>query len=79
VTPDEADDLGLRRFLAGLRRRRERLGMTIRDVSRATGVNGAVISRLETGKAPNPTIRVLMKVARATGTPIVWPGPRERP
>lgn len=79
MTLDEEDDLALRRFLAGLRGRRERLGMSVRDLAGAAGFDSALVSRLERGKIANLTARTLMRVAQALGTSIIWPRPPDWP
>jgi ribosome-binding protein aMBF1 (putative translation factor) len=52
---------------AALRRERERVGMTLAELSAKTGIDPAALSRLENGKAANPTIDTLYRVAAALG------------
>ena len=46
---------------------RSRLGWSLRDAERATGVPNAHLSQLETGKIGHPGIGVLVKLAKAYG------------
>ncbi|MFE4512728.1 helix-turn-helix domain-containing protein [Kitasatospora sp. NPDC056783] len=50
-----------------LRAARERRGVTLTDVSRATGVSLSTLSRIETGRR-NPTLEVLLRLATAYDT-----------
>jgi ribosome-binding protein aMBF1 (putative translation factor) len=67
-----AGDPGLIAALAGLRREREHLGLSLTDLAERTGMDRATISKLETGKIPNPTIGTLRTYARALGRRLVW-------
>ncbi len=67
-----ASDPGLIEALAGLRLERERQGLSLSDVAERTGIDRATISRLETGKLPNPTIGTLRTYARALGRRLSW-------
>jgi ribosome-binding protein aMBF1 (putative translation factor) len=58
--------------LAGLRRERERQGLSLTDVAERTGIDRATISKLETGKVANPTIGTLRTYARALGRRLTW-------
>ena len=49
---------------------RSRLGWSLRDAERATGVPNAHLSQLETGKIGHPGIGVLVKLAKAYGIPV---------
>lgn len=60
----------LREFAVGLRRERERLGITLAELSDRTGIDQAALSRLETGRAVNPTVDTLYRVAAALGKEI---------
>ncbi|MGO9812409.1 MAG: helix-turn-helix domain-containing protein, partial [Isosphaeraceae bacterium] len=51
--------------LAGLRRERERQGLSLTDMAERTGIDRATISKLETGKIANPTIGTLRTYAKA--------------
>lgn len=57
----------LHEVAAALRRERERVGMTLAELSARTGIDPAALSRLETGKAANPTVDTLYRVAAALG------------
>jgi DNA-binding XRE family transcriptional regulator len=58
--------------LAGLRRERERQGLSLTDMADRTGIDRATISKLETGKLANPTIATLRTYARALGRRLAW-------
>ena len=58
--------------IAGLRRERERQGLSLTDLAERTGIDRATISKLETGKIPNPTIGTLRTYARALGRRLAW-------
>lgn len=61
-------DAELREFLAALREERERQGLSLADMSRRTGgMDRATISKLETGRQPNPTWVTLAALADALG------------
>ncbi len=65
-------DLELIAALAGLRRERERQGLSLTDMAERTGIDRATISKLETGKIANPTIATLRTYARALGRRLAW-------
>jgi ribosome-binding protein aMBF1 (putative translation factor) len=58
--------------LAGLRRERERQGLSLTDMAERTGIDRATISKLETGKLANPTVGTLKTYARALGRRLTW-------
>jgi len=57
--------------IAHLKRERERRSLSLADVSRRSGLDTAMLSRLENGKIMNPTITTLWRYAEAIGTRIV--------
>jgi transcriptional regulator with XRE-family HTH domain len=62
-------------FLAamhGLRQERERQGLTLAQVSKASGLDQAVLSRLETGEQGNPTMHTILRYLDALGKKLVW-------
>jgi DNA-binding XRE family transcriptional regulator len=59
-TRAEAQLLGAR-----IRELRSRAGMTVAEVSEATGIDQADLYRLETGQKPNPRLSTIVKVATA--------------
>jgi DNA-binding Xre family transcriptional regulator len=67
-----AEDDALVSALAELRRERERQGLSLTDLSERTGIDRATISKLETGKVPNPTLETLTRYARALGKRLAW-------
>jgi transcriptional regulator with XRE-family HTH domain len=62
-----AAELG-RRVAENLRQRRKARGMSLDDLSRASGVSRAALSQIETLKT-NPTIGLLWKIAVGLGVP----------
>ena len=67
-----AVDLELLEALAGLRREREGLGLSLTDLAERTGIDRATISKLENGRIPNPTVGTLRTYARALGRRLTW-------
>ncbi len=64
--------LELRRLMRALRTERERLGLSLADVARRTGIDKAALSRLETGRQINPTIDTLWRYALAVNAELSW-------
>ncbi len=58
--------------IQGLKRERKRSGLSISDVAERSGLDRAVVSRLENGKQDNPTVATLMRYAAAIGKRFVW-------
>jgi predicted transcriptional regulator len=58
--------------LQALKRERERSGLTIGDVAERSGLDRAVVSRLENGKQDNPTVATLLRYAAAVGKRFTW-------
>lgn len=58
--------------LQALKRDRERCGLSITDVAERSGLDRAVVSRLENGKQDNPTVATLMRYAGAIGKRFLW-------
>lgn len=50
-----------------LREERERQGLSLREVAAKAGMDEAALSRVETGRNPNPTVETLARVAAALG------------
>jgi DNA-binding XRE family transcriptional regulator len=59
-------------FFASFRLARERAGLSLADIADRTGMDRAAISRLETGKVPNPTWSTLRALANAVGGVIAF-------
>jgi predicted transcriptional regulator len=57
--------------VAALKAAREDQGLSLADVSAATGISKPNLSDLETGKHANPTLRTLQRYADAVGRKIV--------
>jgi len=74
--PDAVMTMGMyfdvQQALLALKRERERGGLSIGDVAERSGLDRAVISRLENGKQDNPTVATLMRYAAAIGKRFLW-------
>jgi ribosome-binding protein aMBF1 (putative translation factor) len=74
--PDAVMTMGMyfdvQRALQGLKRERERCGLSIGDVAERSCLDRAVVSRLENGKQDNPTVATLMRYAAAVGKRFLW-------
>ena len=62
----------VQRALQALKKDRQQCGLSIADVAERSGLDRAVISRLENGKQDNPTVATLMRYAAALGKRFVW-------
>jgi len=51
---------------------RQRRGLSIGDLAQRSGLDRAVVSRLENGKQDNPTVATLMRYAAAIGKRFLW-------
>src|SRR5438445_4269089 len=72
----------LRPFIKEMKRAREAAGLTLAEVSRRCGIDQPVLSRLENGHNPNPTLDTLWRYAGAVGRRLVLttePIPATRP
>ncbi len=74
--PDAIMTMGMyfdvQRALRALKRERAQCGMSIGDVAERSGLDRAVVSRLENGKQDNPTVATLMRYAAAVGKRFLW-------
>src|SRR5260370_32129383 len=61
----------LRKTFAALKAMREQQGLSITDLAERTGMDRAMISRLENGQMDNPTIATMTRYARALGKKVV--------
>jgi DNA-binding XRE family transcriptional regulator len=61
----------VRTLIRELKAAREAAGLTLATVSNVTGMDQATLSRLETGRQPNPTIDTLWRYAKAVGRQLV--------
>ncbi len=59
--------LALLRVLAELKRVRSERGLSLADIADRSGIDRAAISRLESGKNPNPTFETVARYAAALG------------
>jgi transcriptional regulator with XRE-family HTH domain len=46
--------------------------LSLSDVSERSGIDRTTISKLETGKVPNPTVSTLRALARALNKRLSW-------
>jgi ribosome-binding protein aMBF1 (putative translation factor) len=58
--------------LTQLRKARQQAGLSLADVSQLSGIDKGVLSKLETGKQPNPTVSTLIRYASALGRQLVF-------
>jgi DNA-binding XRE family transcriptional regulator len=74
--PDAVMTMGMyfdvQKALQALKRERDQCGLSIGDVAQRSGLDRAVISRLENGKQDNPTVATLMRYAAAIGKRFLW-------
>lgn len=74
--PDAVMTMGMyvdvQKALKALKGERERCALSIADVAERSGLDRAVVSRLENGKQDNPTVATLMRYAAAIGKRFVW-------
>ncbi len=74
--PDAVMTMGMyfdvQRGLQALKRERKRFGLSIAAVAERSGLDRAVVSRLDNGKQDNPTIATLMRYAAAIGKRFLW-------
>jgi ribosome-binding protein aMBF1 (putative translation factor) len=61
----------LRKTFAALKALREHQGLSITDLAERTGMDRAMISRLENGQIDNPTVATVTRYARALGKKVV--------
>jgi transcriptional regulator with XRE-family HTH domain len=61
----------LRKTFAALKALREQQGLSISDMADRTGMDRAMISRLENGQADNPTLATVSRYAQALGKRVV--------
>jgi ribosome-binding protein aMBF1 (putative translation factor) len=66
------DQVAFRRFVMGLRRERERLGLSLTDVAERAKIDKAALSRLENGQQLNPTVNTLARYAQALGKTVTY-------
>ena len=66
----QGEYLDLRAMLAGLKKHRERQGLSLADVAERSGMDRAAVSRLENGVYVNPTVDTLYRYAQAVGAEI---------
>ena len=71
-SPPASVDRELTEALAALRPERERQGLSLTDLAQRKGIDRATISKLETGKIPNPTVGTLKRYAAALGKSLNW-------
>jgi DNA-binding Xre family transcriptional regulator len=57
----------LHQLLAQLKGERERQQVTLAEMEQRTGISQAALSRLENGKADNPTLHTIYRISSALG------------
>jgi Helix-turn-helix len=62
--------MALLSVIAELKRRRDEQGLSLTDVSERSGLDRAMLSRLETGKILNPTMATLWRYSEAIGSQV---------
>jgi hypothetical protein len=74
--PDAVMTMGMyfdvQKALQALKKERERAGLSVGDAVERSGLDRAVVSRLENGKQDNPTVATLMRYAAAVGKRFLW-------
>jgi ribosome-binding protein aMBF1 (putative translation factor) len=74
--PDSVMTMGMyfdiQEALQALKRERQQAGISIGDVAERSGLDRAVVSRIENGKQDNPTVATLMRYAAAVGKRFLW-------
>ena len=74
--PDAVMTMGMyfdaQRALQAMKQERIQAGLSIGDVAERSGLDRAVVSRLENGKQENPTIATLMRYAAGLGKRFLW-------
>ena len=68
----QAQFIELRALTVRLRELRQRMGLSLTDLSERTGLTRAAISRLENGWNLNPTLETLWRYAAAVGKRLAW-------
>ena len=63
---DQVDELVLQ-----LKAAREEKGLSLADLTERTGMDRSALSKLETGRRPNPTVETLVRYAEAVGKRLV--------
>jgi len=63
---DQLDEL-----LQQLKAAREAKGLSLSDMTTLTGMDRSALSKLETGRRPNPTVETLVRYAEAVGKRLV--------
>lgn len=54
-----------------LKAAREKMGLSLSDLTEKTGMDRSALSKLETGQRPNPTIETLVRYADAVGKKLI--------
>jgi DNA-binding XRE family transcriptional regulator len=74
--PDAIMTMGMyfdvQKALQALKQTRTQQGLSINDVAERSGLDRAVVSRLENGKQDNPTVATLMRYAASIGKRFLW-------
>jgi hypothetical protein len=74
--PDSVMTMGMyfdiQEALQALKRERQARGLSNNNIAEHSGLDRAVVSRLENGKQDNPTVATLMRYAAAIGKRFIW-------
>jgi hypothetical protein len=74
--PDSVRTMGMyydvQTALQALKHEREQAGLTVGEVAERSGLDRAVVSRLENGRQDNPTVATLMRYAAAICKRFLW-------
>lgn len=65
------DAAQLLKFVAAVRREREAQGLTLEQLAERAGIDGAMLSRFESGQAFNSPVSTLFRIAGALGRKLV--------
>jgi Helix-turn-helix len=66
------EDAAFRRLISALKSERERLGISLPEIAKNTGIELAMLSRLENGPSGDPTVSTVSRYAMALGKAITW-------
>lgn len=65
------DGTPLRQVMSALSAERKRLGLSLADLNKRTGIDRAALSRLENNEDANPTLSTLERYAEAVGKQMI--------
>jgi hypothetical protein len=68
----KVEDEAFRRLVSELKGERERLGISLPEIAKNTGIELAKLTRLESGPIGDPTVSTVSRYAMALGKAITW-------